>query len=689
MGSGVGVLGTVVVHRRLDGVLGQDGAVDLDRRQRQLFGDLRVLDRQRLVQGLALDPLGHQRAGGDRRAAAIGLELGVLDLAGRRVDLDLQLHHIAAGRRADHAGADVLITVVELADVAGVLVVVNDLVAVGHVVLLVVASSVGGPLDGAEVDAVLVHIPQRGQFTQLGDPVRQHADGVIDLFLGREAADGHAQRAVRQLVRAAQRAQHIAGLQAGRGAGRAGRHRQALHAHDQRLAFHVVERDVEVVRHALLKIAVDEGLLDARQPLHEAVVQCADALAFRAHLLAGDAEGLTHADDLVHRQRAGAHTALVAAAVHLRFQAHARLATHVERANALGAVGLVRGQAHQIDGQMGQIDLDLAGGLGRVDVEDDAALAAQRAQRDDVLDDADLVVDVHDRGQDGVRAKRGLEGGQVDEAVRQHVEIGYVEALALQLAHRVQHGLVLGLDGDQVLAAGLVELGRALQREVVGLGGARGPDDLARVGADQLGHLGARLLDRLFRLPAPGVAARCRVAEMLAQPGNHRVHHAGVAGRRRAVVKVNREMRGHIHRRDSCYLLNAPPSAKTELGAVTRMGLSTGWLLMARLTGAASTSKPLASCSSASLRRDTESRYSIILAFRLVQSSWVMQRPLSSPMQLSLPPQPVASRASSTATMMSATVMSSALRPSEYPPPGPRVLSTSSWRRSLPNSCSK
>jgi hypothetical protein len=71
-------------------------------------------------------------------------------------------------------------------------------------------------------------------------------------------------------------------------------------------------------------------------------------------------------------QRARAHAALVAAAVHLRFQAHARLAAHVQRADALGAVGLVRGQAHQVDGQGLEVDLDLAGGLGRIDVEDDA-----------------------------------------------------------------------------------------------------------------------------------------------------------------------------------------------------------------------------------------------------------------------------------------------------------------------------
>ena len=35
------------------------------------------------------------------------------------------------------------------------------------------------------------------------------------------------------------------------------------------------------------------------------------------------------------------------------------------------------------------------------------------------------------------------------------LEVGRFEADALQLAHGVQHGLVLGLDGDDVLALGL------------------------------------------------------------------------------------------------------------------------------------------------------------------------------------------------------------------------------------------
>jgi hypothetical protein len=103
---------------------------------------------------------------------------------------------------------------------------------------------------------------------------------------------------------------------------------------------------------------------------------------------------LAHADDLVRGQRARAQAALVAAAVNLRLDAHARLATHVQRADALGAVGLVRREAHQVDRAA------LARSIATLPV----ACAASTwktmprsrqmlADRGDVLDHADLVVD--------------------------------------------------------------------------------------------------------------------------------------------------------------------------------------------------------------------------------------------------------------------------------------------------------
>lgn len=67
------------------------------------------------------------------------------------------------------------------------------------------------------------------------------------------------------------------------------------------------------------------------------------------------------------------------------------------------------------------------------------------------------------------------------------------------------------------------------QCQVVGLGGAAGPDDLARVGGDQVGDLTAGVLYRLFRLPAQHMAARSGVGEDAVQ-GQMALHDLGDAG---------------------------------------------------------------------------------------------------------------------------------------------------------------
>lgn len=100
--------------------------MQLDRRQGQLLGDVRVLQLAGLVDRFALHPLGGQRAGRDRRAAAERLEFGVDDLA-VVVHLDLQLHDVAAGGRTDQPGAHRHVLLVQRADVARILVVLQHL----------------------------------------------------------------------------------------------------------------------------------------------------------------------------------------------------------------------------------------------------------------------------------------------------------------------------------------------------------------------------------------------------------------------------------------------------------------------------------------------------------------------------------------------------------------------------------
>ena len=96
---------------------------------------------------------------------------------------------------------------------------------------------VGSPLNGAQVNAFFVHVPQGAEVAQFGHVGFDGVNGVVNFFFGGPTAHGHSQAAVRQLVAAAECAQHVAGFQAGRGAGRARGHRQTLDAHDQRLTF--------------------------------------------------------------------------------------------------------------------------------------------------------------------------------------------------------------------------------------------------------------------------------------------------------------------------------------------------------------------------------------------------------------------------------------------------------------------
>jgi hypothetical protein len=123
---------SVILDRRLDGVFGQYRAVDLHRGQAQLVDDIHVADLEGLVDGLAFHPLGGQRGTGDGAPAAEGLEPGVFNHAGLFVDLDLELHHIAALGRAHHAGADARVAAVQRSDVTRVGVMVQDFFRVSH-----------------------------------------------------------------------------------------------------------------------------------------------------------------------------------------------------------------------------------------------------------------------------------------------------------------------------------------------------------------------------------------------------------------------------------------------------------------------------------------------------------------------------------------------------------------------------
>src|SRR5690348_9979216 len=125
----------------------------------------------------------------------------------------------------------------------------------------------------------------------------------------------------------------------------------------------------------------------------------------RSEAAAGDVTGHAKADYLMGRQSPGPEASFLAAAEEDRLQMRPRLAADVERSNPLGAVELVRRQRHEIERQRVHIQWDLADRLRGITVEEDAARTAKRADRGDILDDADLVIDEHDRGQHRVRTQ--------------------------------------------------------------------------------------------------------------------------------------------------------------------------------------------------------------------------------------------------------------------------------------------
>ena len=116
---------------------------------------------------------------------------------------------------------------------------------------------------------------------------------------------------------------------------------------------------------------------------------------------------------------------------------------------------------------------NLADGLRRVGVEDDALLLGQLPDRGHVLDRADLVVRVHHRDEDRLVGHRLANRVELDQPVGSHGHVRHLEALALQPLADVQARPLLDGRGDDVVALLPVHLGDALHREIDRLGPAR------------------------------------------------------------------------------------------------------------------------------------------------------------------------------------------------------------------------
>ena len=103
----------------------------------------------------------------------------------------------------------------------------------------------------------------------------------------------------------------------------------------------------QVVVHVAVDLGVVEGGLEL---VLQVVAQFDEAGGLGRHLFAGDLAGLAQADDAGDVEGAGAHAALVAAAVDLFGDLDAGVAAaDVEGTDAFGPVDLVRGERQDVD----------------------------------------------------------------------------------------------------------------------------------------------------------------------------------------------------------------------------------------------------------------------------------------------------------------------------------------------------
>ena len=129
--------------------------------------------------------------------------------------------------------------------------------------------------------------------------------------------------------------------------------------------------------------------------------------------------------------------------VHLGFQTHSRLATHIQSAYTLGAIHLVARHGQQVYLHLFHINGDLARALGGVNMKQDTCITRHFANAGDVIHRTDFVVGVHDTDEDGVVAQRIRHGLGCNQTVTRRIQVGDFKPFALQLATGVQHRLML------------------------------------------------------------------------------------------------------------------------------------------------------------------------------------------------------------------------------------------------------
>ena len=163
-------------------------------------------------------------------------------------------------------------------------------------------------------------------------------------------------------------------------------------------------------------------------------------------------------------------------------------------------------------------------------MKNDAPFAAQRADGTDVLDDARLVVDVHERDELRVGAQCLAHLVRLHDAMCVGSQVGDFEPFSFELFQGIEDGLVFRACRYDVSPAIAAEADSAQHGEVVRFSCSGSPDDAVRACTDAQGNLCAGPFHERAGATAEFVAGGGRVAVGAARTKtfDHRVRYARI-----------------------------------------------------------------------------------------------------------------------------------------------------------------
>ena len=239
--------------------------------------------------------------------------------------------------------------------------------------------------------AVFELLPHGGDIAQVGNDLGDDLDDVVDLLHSVILSNRQAQRAVRYLVRQAEREQNVAGVERAGGACRTGRCADTLCVEQEQEAFALdaLKAHVHSAGNVVLERAVYLGMGDLAQLGKELVSHGDDLCGVFLHVFDALLECGRKCDDAGDVLGAGTLAALLSAALDDVEQRQSALC--VQYADTLGRMELVTRHTEQVDVHFLHVHGNVTHCLNRIGMEKDAVGMGDAADFGDGLDGACLL----------------------------------------------------------------------------------------------------------------------------------------------------------------------------------------------------------------------------------------------------------------------------------------------------------